>query len=141
MTLKDSKVCQIPPATPEAAAAHLQLRLATETDASDLHKDLLAGIPGLVLVDARRAEAYEGGHIPGAINLYHGDMTAQSTAGWSKDAVYVVYCWNVGCNAGLKGAYNLAQLGFKVKELMDGLRGWESDGFDLAMGKEVGKLS
>jgi rhodanese-related sulfurtransferase len=68
-------------------------------------------------------------------------MDEQSTAAWSKNSLYVVYCWNVGCNAGLKGAFNLASLGFQVKELMDGLRAWENDGFPLALGKEPGKLS
>lgn len=138
--MQNSKVWGVPPADPGTAAAHFKLRLATETDASDLHKDLLAGIPNLVVVDARRAEAYEGGHIPGAINLYHADMDAKTTAAWSKSNLYVVYCWNVGCNAGLKGAFNLASLGFQVKELMDGLRGWENDGFKLVKGSEPGKL-
>lgn len=138
--MQNSKVWGVPPADPGSAAAHFRARLATETDASDLHHDLKAGIPDLVVVDARRPAAYEDGHIPGAINLYHGDMDAKSTAAWSKEKLYVVYCWNVGCNAGLKGAFNLASLGFKVKELMDGLRGWENDGFTLAKGKEPGSL-
>jgi rhodanese-related sulfurtransferase len=135
-----SKVWEVPPADPGMAAKHFKARLATETDASDLHKDLQAGIPGIVVVDCRRAESYEQGHIPGAINLYHGDMDEENTADWSKNKLYVTYCWNVGCNASLKGAFNLASLGFKVKDLSDGLRGWENDGFSLALGKEPGKL-
>lgn len=139
--VENSKVWHVPPADAGTAATHFKLRLQTETDASDLHKDLLAGIPGIVVVDARSQESYERGHIPGAICLPHREMNEKTTAAWSKEDLYVVYCWNVGCNAGLKGAFNLSALGFKVKELMDGLRGWENDGFQLVIGKDPGSVS
>jgi rhodanese-related sulfurtransferase len=139
--MENSHVWAVPPTDPGHAAEHFKLRLQTETDSSDLHKDLKAGIPGIVVVDARSKEAYERGHIPGAISLPHRQMNKETTAVWSKENLYVVYCWNVGCNASLKGAFNLSTLGFKVKELMDGLRAWEDDGFQVALGPDPGSLS
>lgn len=138
--IQGSHVWKMPPADAGKALEHFKAKLELETDAWDLHEDLKAGVPGLVVVDARKAAAYEGGHIPGAINLYHRDMDEKRTAGWSKNDLYVVYCVSVGCNASSKGCLNLAALGFQVKELLDGLHAWEDHGYPVALGKEAGKL-
>jgi len=135
-----SRILAVPAADSGRAAAHFKARLELETDPSDLHHDLKAGVQGLVVVDARRAASYERGHIPGALNLYHADINAQSTAAWSKEDLYVTVCTGVGCNASTKAALNLAALGFKVKELIGGMKEWEAEGFDVALGKEPGSL-
>jgi rhodanese-related sulfurtransferase len=136
-----SALFAVPPVDSETAARHFRSKLALEVDAWDLHQDLLNRIPGIVLVDARKPSAYEAGHIPGAINLPHRQINAESTSAFSKEALYITYCVSVGCNAGTKAAFNLASLGFNVKELLDGLRGWEEDGFELALGKEPGNVT
>src|SRR5262245_48705231 len=135
-----SRIFSMPPADPGRAAAHFKARLELETDPSDLHHDLKNGVKGLVVVDGRRPASYELGHVPGAINLYHADINAQSTAAWSKEDLYVTVCTGVGCNASTKAALNLASLGFKVKELIGGMKEWEADGFPVAIGKEAGSL-
>lgn len=43
----------VPAADPATAAAHLLARLSVETDVSDVHADLSARTPGLVVVDSR----------------------------------------------------------------------------------------
>jgi len=42
---------------------------------------------------------------------------------------YVTYCDGIGCNASTKGALKLAQLGYRVKELIGGIDWWKRDGY------------
>jgi len=59
----------------------------------------------------------------------HRLMSAESTLNMDRNTLYVTYCDGIGCNASTKGAYNLAKLGFKVKELIGGLEWWKRDGY------------
>ena len=54
--------------------------------------------------------------------------------------MYVTYCDGIGCNGSTKGAYKLAKLGFRVKELIGGLDFWLRDGHPLAIGEQPGSL-
>ena len=64
-----SAVLRTAPARPDEAAAHFAARLAFEADVSDVHADLEAGAPGLVVIDSRSVEAWESGHLPGSVHL------------------------------------------------------------------------
>lgn len=112
----------------EAQIAHYERKLQFEIDAADL-MHLLDTHQKLVVVDARKPEAFLQEHIPGAINLPHRTMTQTSTAELSRDVLYVTYCDGIGCNASTKGALNLARLGFQVRELMGGLDWFKRDGY------------
>ena len=105
-----------------------EAKLAFETDASDVF-EALAGGEKLVVIDARKPEAYARQHIQGAINLPHRSMSHQSTANLDRTALYVTYCDGIGCNASTKGALNMLRLGFRVKELLGGLEWWLRDGY------------
>jgi rhodanese-related sulfurtransferase len=107
---------------------HYSDKLKFETDSWDLRAALDKG-EQIVVVDARSAESYQEEHIPGAINIPHRTMTAESTRHLHRGVLYVVYCDGVGCNASTKGALNLSRLGFRVKELMGGLDWWKRDGY------------
>lgn len=107
---------------------HYKNKLAFETDSWDLRVALEAG-ENIVVVDARSPEAYQGEHIPGAINLPHRKMSEETTRQLDKGALIVVYCDGIGCNASTKGALNMANLGFRVKELIGGLDWWKRDGY------------
>ncbi len=96
---------------------------------ADLYADIVAGTPNLVVVDARYAETYALEHLPGAINLPYRDINEAATAHLSRDALYIVYCWNASCHASTKTAQRLEALGFKVKELHGGLQDWKKQGF------------
>lgn len=103
-------------------------KLTYEMDPSDLFAALEAG-EAVVPLDARQAFGYEREHIPGAVNLPHRKMTAESTAHLDRKVTYVCYCDGIGCNASTKGALNMAKLGFKVMELMGGIEWWKFDGY------------
>src|SRR5512135_458611 len=104
-------------------------KLENETDPSDL-KETLDNSNELIIVDARSSVAFEQEHIPNAISLPHRTMNAESTAHLDKSKIYVSYCDGIGCNASTKGAYKLAQLGFRVRELIGGLEWWKREGFE-----------
>ena len=126
-----SRVGSVPAAPAALAARHFLTRLSFETDPSDLHADLHAGVPGIVVVDTRGAEAYQASHIPGAVNLPHAAIDERVAAGLDADALYVTYCWGPACNASTKGAAALASLGFQVKELLGGLSAWQAEGYSV----------
>jgi rhodanese-related sulfurtransferase len=121
-----------------ATVMHEKLRF--HTDSWDLCVDLQAGCPTTAVIDARGRDAYEKGHIPGAISCPHREMTAESTAGLAREKTYVVYCDGIGCNASTKGSYKLARLGFRVKELLGGLDWWRRDGHPVQSGSEPGDI-
>ena len=123
-----SFVLEHPAAPPDAAHRHFAAKLAVETDPSDVKLDLERGHPGIVVVDVRSAESFGKCRIPGAINLPHRSITAESVSVLPKDKVIVVYCWGVGCNASTKGAAKLSALGFQVKEMIGGLEYWRHEG-------------
>ncbi len=111
--------------------SHYANKLAYETDSWDLKVALESGAKVLV-IDARSPEAYQKEHIPGAINMPHRTMNAETTRNLDRTALVVTYCDGIGCNASTKGALNMTRLGFQVKELMGGLEWWKRDGHKTA---------
>jgi rhodanese-related sulfurtransferase len=111
--------------------SHYANKLAFETDSWDLKVALESGEKVLV-IDARSPEAYQREHIPGALNIPHRTMNAETTKSLDRTALVVTYCDGIGCNASTKGAMNMTKLGFRVKELMGGLDWWKRDGHQTA---------
>ena len=105
-----------------------EAKLRFETDAWDLFESL-GNSESIVVIDARSAEAYEIEHIPGALNIPYRQMSTETTLQLNKAITYVTYCDGIGCNASTKGALKMAQLGFRVKELLGGLDWWKRDGY------------
>jgi rhodanese-related sulfurtransferase len=120
-----SQVLSTPPAESAAAVAHFAARLAFETDVSDVHADLEAAVPGLAVVDVRSAEAWNQGHIPGAIHL----PGARAASAIPPGTVVVTYCWGPGCNGATRAALAFARLGYPVKEMIGGFEYWAREGF------------
>ncbi len=115
-----------------------QQKLQFEIDSWDLSVALSGG-DKITVIDARSPEAYQKEHIPGAINIPHRTMTEISTSHLDKDILIVTYCDGIGCNASTKGALNMANLGFNVKELIGGIDWWKRDGHDTEGNNSGGK--
>jgi rhodanese-related sulfurtransferase len=126
-----TRVIAIPPENPKVAEIHFQSKLAFETDPSDVYMDLKNNSAEILVVDARTQETYAQGHIPGAINLPWRKIDSSTTAAIPKDKVLVTYCDGVHCNASTKAAMRLAALGFRVKEMLDGMQGWKREGYPV----------
>lgn len=129
-----SSVTEIPAADSDTAARHFAARLSLETDCADVHAAFAAGSPDFVLLDVRGPNAFARGHVPGALNLPHRQMTAERMQEWPPETQFVVYCAGPHCNGGDRAALNLARLGRPVKLMIGGITGWADEGFGFEVG-------
>ena len=135
-----SLVLAFPPAVAAQSQDYLAAKLSFYTDSADVAEDLRNGVSEIVVIDTRASAVYAAGHIPGALSFPHRLMDESSTSTLDRDKVYVTYCDGIGCNGSTQGAYKLAKLGFRVKELIGGLDFWLRDGHPLAFGAEQGTM-
>ncbi|MCV2360166.1 rhodanese-like domain-containing protein [Paucibacter sp. TC2R-5] len=135
-----SVLLHYPAPSPAESAAFMLAKLHYHADAWDVAEDLSAGFDEIVVIDTRAEVHYAAGHVPGAVNLPHRLMDEASTAMLDRSKTYICYCDGIGCNGSTKGAYKLASLGFKVKEMLGGLDFWKRDGHPVATGSEPGSL-
>ncbi|SMC29693.1 Rhodanese-related sulfurtransferase [Andreprevotia lacus DSM 23236] len=129
-----NQVTAVPAAASLAAVAHFAAKAQFETDCSDVNAAFAAGEPGFVLLDVRNGSAYARGHVPGALNLPHVEITVERMAQWPLNTLFVVYCAGPHCNGADKGALKLAQLGRPVKLMIGGVTGWLDEGLPLHTG-------
>ncbi|GGE03211.1 sulfurtransferase [Rhizobium anhuiense] len=129
-----SPVADIPAAAADIAAAHFAAKLAFETDCSDVHAAFASGKVDFVLLDVRSPTLFAQSHIPGAINLPHGKMTAHRMSAWPSDTLFVVYCAGPHCNGADKAALRLSRLGLSVKLMIGGMTGWADERFTFEQG-------
>lgn len=108
---------------------HFAHRLSVETDVSDV----AAAPEAVVLIDARSAEAYAAGHLPGAISLPHSCIDAAAVAALPEGQL-VTYCWGPACNGAVKAGLRLAEHGRAAKEMLGGFEHWRRDGHPVATG-------
>ncbi len=127
----DRPTTDVPPAAPGNARAHFEWLLAFETDCWDVHAALAAPHPGFVLLDVRTPGSFRESHVPGAVNLPHGQITERALAGYHADTLFVVYCAGPHCNAADRAALRLSRLGRPVKKMIGGITGWQAEGFAL----------
>lgn len=74
-----TRVTETAAAPPELAVRHFEEMLAFETDCWDVHESLKSASHDFIVVDVRGPNAFAKGHVPGAINIPHSEMTAP---GW-----------------------------------------------------------
>jgi rhodanese-related sulfurtransferase len=135
-----SLVTEIRCADPSDVEKRYAERLSFETDCSDVHDAMRNARQDFVLLDVRGPKLYETSHIPGALNLPHGKMTASKMQEWPEDTVFVVYCAGPHCNGTDRAAVRLGKLGRKVKVMIGGMTGWADEGFSYAHGTEPGHV-
>ncbi|GGQ92822.1 rhodanese-like domain-containing protein [Streptomyces asoensis] len=125
-----SPVLRVAPAAPAEAAAHFRASLALYADVSDVAASLAAGgDPGFVVVDSRSTESWDQGHVPGAVHLPTALIAGQAAGLLVRDVPVVTYCWGPGCNGATRAALALAELGYRVKEMLGGFEYWVREGF------------
>ncbi|MFF1901852.1 rhodanese-like domain-containing protein [Kitasatospora sp. NPDC058218] len=124
-----SAVLSVPAADPAVAAAHFLTRLSFEADVSDVHADLAAGAPGVVVVDSRSEAAWAQGRIPGAVHIPTARIAELAPLLIDPSATVVTYCWGPGCNGATRAALAFARLGHPVKEMLGGFEYWAREGF------------
>ena len=130
MSTSTGQVAAVPAASPEEARLHFEARRRLETDPSEVHEDIKAGVEGLVVVDVRGDGAYRKSHVPGAISLPYDELDAEKIAALP-DGLLVTYCWGPGCNASTVVAAELAAQGRQVKEMIGGWEYWLREEFPV----------
>jgi rhodanese-related sulfurtransferase len=124
-------VTETPAALSDTAIRHFEDMLAFETDCWDVHESLKAPNPDFIVLDVRGPSAFAKGHVNGAINIPHSEMTANRMVEYPRNKVFVVYCAGPHCNGANKAAVRLARLGLPVKMMIGGVTGWVDEGFSL----------
>ena len=124
-------VTAVRPAAPEVARAHFARLLELETDCADVAADLAAGTADFVLLDVRSPAAYAAGHVEGARNLPHREISMDTLADVPEATTCVVYCAGPHCNGADRAALALAGLGRPVKKMLGGVSGWREEGLPL----------
>lgn len=127
--------------TESAAERFFAARLAFETDPSDLYAQMRDGAEQVVVVDSRAREAWDMGHVAGAVHLPRPEIAARHREILDRDALVVVYCWGPGCNGGVKAALELARLGYRVKEMIGGFEYWSREGYPVETAAGVSRRS
>ncbi|MFF8093691.1 rhodanese-like domain-containing protein [Streptomyces sp. NPDC016675] len=123
-------VLRVAPAPSAEAAAYFRASLAFHTDVSDVAAALAAdGEPGFVLVDCRSTESWDQGHVPGAVHLPTALVPEQAPRLLDPAVPVVTYCWGPGCDGAKRAALALAELGYRVKEMLGGFEYWVREGF------------
>ena len=108
-----------PPATPGAGEEAYPAMAWPEIEA--------AVKAGATLVDARSAEQYAAGHIPGAINVPTGDDAALTRLPADKTAQLVFYCGGPACSARTTCATKVQALGYtKLAQYKGGYPEWRA---------------
>lgn len=108
--------------TDAGAVRYFQDKLAYETSPREVVDAMHAG-DKLTLVDVRRAEAFQKGHLPGAVNLPL-DTLDGVRAGIDQQSLVVVYDWGPASTWSTRACLQLAAQGFRVREMLGGYEYW-----------------
>lgn len=111
-----------------ARLAHVDARLAFEVDVVAAAGMVAAG--EAVLVDTRRQESWDHGHIAGALHLPKATTDAR-IAELPRDRTLIVYGWGPGCNGATATARELLAAGLDTRELLGGYEYWVRSGFPV----------
>lgn len=84
-----------------------------------------------VLVDARPANVYNGGHINGAINIPDSEFDSKKNLlPDDKDKLIIFYCGGMTCSLSANSAEKAINLGYtNVKVYQEGLPAWQEEGY------------
>ncbi|MFD5214003.1 rhodanese-like domain-containing protein [Microbacterium sp. NPDC058345] len=110
----------------DARLAFVDARLAYEIDVIAAAQAVESDVA--ILVDTRRLESWEHGHIAGALHLPKTAIEAQLDA-LPRDRTLIVYGWGPGCNGATATARTLLAAGLDVRELLGGYEYWVRNGF------------
>ncbi|PKG38288.1 rhodanese-like domain-containing protein [Psychromonas sp. Urea-02u-13] len=123
--LNNSNAFNYPAAPTQQANDFFTTKLACETDCSDVYADIKENTQNYILLDVRSQEAFDKSHAISAVSMPHSEINSDSFAKYSKDTLFVVYCWGPGCNGATKAGLKISTLGFAVKEMIGGIHYWE----------------
>jgi len=114
-------MANIPKPDPAVALKYFQQKLDCTTGPIEVSHWLEEKAP-VQVIDVRRPEDYNKGHIPGAANLPREQW--ETAKGLAKDKTNVVYCYSQTCHLAASAAVVFAKKGFSIVELEGGFNTW-----------------
>lgn len=114
----------------EKAKEYFENKVAFTAGPVELKKMMSDEGDRIQIIDVRKAEHYQQGHIPSAISIPAANLES-SLDKLSKDRITVVYCYSQQCHLAAKSAIILAGNGYPVIELEGGFTEWENSDFDI----------
>ncbi|MHC4743058.1 MAG: rhodanese-like domain-containing protein [Planctomycetota bacterium] len=81
------------------------------------------------IIDVRRPDDFEKGHIPGAINLP--EESWPILEGLNRDRMNIVYCYSTVCHLAAKACLFFAEYDYPVMELEGGFEEWHRIGLPV----------
>ena len=112
------------------AQTYFAAKMRYETDPSDVHR-MLEESADFVLVDTRSPQAWEQGHVRGAVHIPREDIPESASTHIPAGTLVIVYCWGPGCNGATKSAHEFARMGYQVKEMIGGFEYWAREGYPV----------
>ena len=112
------------------ALQHYENQLEFEANVKTV-KGILEGKTEGIIVDVRKKEHYDKGHIPTAVNLpfdqHNGFDTPLNASNlpFSKNQKLFLYCYELYCNLSTKAAIQLERLGYAAREMKGGFDTWK----------------
>ena len=92
-------------------------------------KEMLDKREPIVILDVRSREAYEKGHVPGAIQIPREQW--RTTPALERGKTHIVYCYSQQCHLAAKACLEFTRRGFRVMELEGGMTAWEAFGYHV----------
>ena len=115
-----------------AAASTASAPTSTAISAEELYKMVKDGAD-IIMIDARTADKFREGHIPGAISMPADQVNAESLAEHAENMnkKFVFYCADTTCPASRIAAAKAIGAGYiYVYEFPGGYADWKSHGYD-----------
>ncbi len=98
---------------------------------AELHERIGSNSGDLVILDIREKDAFEAGHIPGAVHLPRGQLELRANAELPDPTARILTCCEFGKISTLAAA-TLRELGYaRVVALDGGMHAWREAGYDL----------
>jgi rhodanese-related sulfurtransferase len=113
---------------PGRARRYFEEKLAFTTGPAELDRWIRSN-EEINVVDVRRREDYESGHIPCAVSLPKERW--DSAEGLRKDRLNVLYCYSQVCHLAATAAALLSSKGYSVMELEGGFQTWKDYGLPI----------
>lgn len=116
----------------QKAREYFENKVAFTVGPVELKKMMDSEADNIQIIDVRRSEDYNKGHIPTAMSIPAPELES-SLNRLSKDRINIVYCYTQQCHLAAKSALILANKEYPVVELEGGFAEWRSSDYDIVI--------